>query len=362
MEIKKIVVIHEYGEPSHYIGLSHYASKNNIPIEYRDFNILKKLKINIRRKKYSAIYHCLYDFFWFLMVFLKPSLLKNTYCIIGIAPYDSMIIPINRILSKAKFTYHTSWLYWDGYNVPKKRFLFNAKIKNQWERFLQQSSSIATVTYEAKTNLNKYYPFTSNKTKVVYHAFDENIFKCNQSKSNSFSIIFIGRIELYKGIQDIINLAIARPSINFKVLGEGTQSTLLNDAEKKISNLHYKGYVGSKKVISKYLNESDVILLPSKRIEGWEELFGIALIEAMACGCIPITTNHKGPVAILNSTIYESFVLSESEYEQNALAIIDKLCSDPAWRADLKLASVALAKRYNLESISELWKEVLKYD
>lgn len=40
--INRIVILHEYGEPSHYTGLVRYAELNRIPVEFRDFNFLKK--------------------------------------------------------------------------------------------------------------------------------------------------------------------------------------------------------------------------------------------------------------------------------------------------------------------------------
>ncbi len=40
--INRIVILHEYGEPSHYTGLVRYAELNRIPVEFRDFNFFKK--------------------------------------------------------------------------------------------------------------------------------------------------------------------------------------------------------------------------------------------------------------------------------------------------------------------------------
>lgn len=60
------------------------------------------------------------DLYWMLKMLFFPRLLRGSYCIVGIAPFDIMIIPMRRILSYSKYIYHTSWLYWDGADHPKK--------------------------------------------------------------------------------------------------------------------------------------------------------------------------------------------------------------------------------------------------
>jgi len=44
-----------------------------------------------------------------------------------------------------------------------------------------------------------------------------------------------------------------------------------------------------------------------------EELFGISIIEGMACGCVPLTTDHSGPKEIITSGI-NGFISKEHSY------------------------------------------------
>lgn len=61
--INRIVILHEYGEPSHYTGLVRYAELNRIPVEFRDFNFFKKILISIRRRNYMGILKAFEDLY-----------------------------------------------------------------------------------------------------------------------------------------------------------------------------------------------------------------------------------------------------------------------------------------------------------
>lgn len=361
-KIKEIIIIHEYGEPSHYTGLIHFAKDNNINVEFRDFNFPKKALISFRRKNYKGIAKACSDFLWFLSVLINPNILRKKYCVVGIAPFDFMIVPLRRILSKCNYAYHTSWLYWDGKDVPKKNIYFKNKIEKGWRSFLKDASMIATVTHNAKENINQYFPETLRKTKVVFHAFNENIFNCKKLKRSHFKIIYVGRIEKYKGIEKIVDMAKLRPDIEFTFIGNGAGTKFIESMAEQFININYIGYITEKEKIAHYLNESDVLLLPSLKINGWEELFGIALIEAMACGCIPIVTNHQGPATILKDTVFEPFLLNEQTFVEDAVNIVDGLKNDNEKEKLMSSAAIDIAQKYNLKNISKIWEMVINHE
>lgn len=362
---EKIIIIHEYGESSHYSAVADIAMTKNIKVEYRNFNLLKITLIAFRQKKYLKIFKGLVDYFWFIFVFLYPKLLKNDYCIVGVAPFDWNLLFLNRILKYTNFTYHTSWLYWDGSNVPKKNILSRSNFaKKNWDIFLKKASAVATVTANAKENINKYFSVTKDKTYVVYHAFDEQTFCASASASAKHKDIitaaFIGRMENFKGIDIILRIAQENPSINFIFIGSGSQVEKIKKVSTESANIRYLGFIDNKKVIADHLKEIDVILLPSLKVPGWEELFGIALIESMACGCIPVTTNHQGPDSILGKTKLKELIFSEKDYEVQADLFLKNIASDQKLRETYKEISIDVAKKFTRKSIGEIWLEILK--
>ena len=59
-------------------------------------------------------------------------------------------------------------------------------------------------------------------------------------------------------------------------------------------------YIKDKKELFNLYSQSDVQLLFSKksRINKWEELFGMVIIEAIYCGVVTIATKHVGSKSI----------------------------------------------------------------
>src|SRR5690606_28545331 len=76
------------------------------------------------------------------------------------------------------------------------------------------------------------------------------------------------------------------------------------------SNITYLGYISDKDTLAATFNTSDYILLNSYRTKYWEELFGMVLIEAMACGVVPVATNHTGPMEVITDKV-DGFLIKE---------------------------------------------------
>jgi glycosyltransferase involved in cell wall biosynthesis len=96
------------------------------------------------------------------------------------------------------------------------------------------------------------------------------------------------------------------------------------------------------------MREHDVLLLPSLRTDGWEELFGMVIIEAMACGVVPITTDHVGPREILLRI--PCVIFKENEYVERVTDFLRKINMDRSRTEVLKIV-----ERYKIDSISDRW-------
>ena len=95
------------------------------------------------------------------------------------------------------------------------------------------------------------------------------------------------------------------------------------------------------------------MVLNSKRTHKWEELFGIAIIEAMSQGVIPIATNHSGPKEIIKEDI--GHLTEEGEITLAISKLIDKRNFDLSMSNNARLE----AKKYFKESIAQRWQPIL---
>lgn len=110
------------------------------------------------------------------------------------------------------------------------------------------------------------------------------------------------------------------------------------------------------KSIAKEYKKADIFLLPSIKTKTWEEQYGLALIEAMACG-LPVITTKTGAIP---EVVGSAAILSEPEYNSirselteliNSPEMINKYSKLSLSRArsryDHKLQSIKLSTLYS---------------
>ena len=93
-----------------------------------------------------------------------------------------------------------------------------------------------------------------------------------------------------------------------------------------------------KEVIKEY-QKADIFLLPSMTTATWEEQYGMALIEAMACG-IPIITTKTGAIP---EVVGNAAILCEPEYNSMRSKLIE-LINSPGLIKKYQKLSVARAR------------------
>ncbi|WP_072166291.1 glycosyltransferase family 4 protein [Erwinia sp. Leaf53] len=364
MQNKEIVIVHEYGAPNHYTGLLGALDKQGqYSVKYVEFSIFRKLVRSIIDRDISKLGKVLSNLLWLTTNFIFPGLNKNKIVVLGMAPLDWRIVILSRVLKSSRVIYHSSWINWDGSFFPKTNTVFKKSIETKWKRFLvSEAKAIAAVTPKTGDEINKFANSSIfEKTIVVYHSFND-VFINKQEKatpeSNMLRVLFIGRIVNSKGIDRILELAARLPHIEFTFVGSGSESERIENLNFK--NVSHKGFISSKADLAAICSEHDVILLPSLRQPGWEELFGISLIEAMATGCIPITTDHIGPQEILINHSLRENMISESDYVEHAAAVLERLSCDSVYREKLRLEARSNSLRFTVEEISLRWEKVLE--
>ncbi|WP_142503319.1 glycosyltransferase family 4 protein [Klebsiella sp. 2680] len=357
-----VIILHEYGAHNHYAGLEYFLKSSEIynKPQYKEFSITRRLLRGIKNKNGALILKTIKNFVWLLISFLFPRTNKNKFVILGMAPLDWRVIYLARILKYSTIIYHSSWIDWSGNNFPKNNSISKKLITNKWKCFLSKRvSSIAAVTNKTADEIRAFLPGDSrNKINVVYHAFDD-VFLSNEIKfkTEDLHILFVGRLVRQKGIDKIIELSIRYPNCKFTFVGSGEHYRKILENER--GNIHVEGYVESKSELARICSANDIILLPSVKINGWEELFGISLIEAMATGCIPIVTDHMGPKEILNhSNELKQLIFSEEQFINGASSILDRFYYDKTYLREMKQFSRNCAKNFSIKSISICWKNV----
>ena len=221
-------------------------------------------------------------------------------------------------------------------------------MKFYWDLFLRDLP-IVTISATAKKNLEKY----SSHVVQIPHAVDLKIFF--PGKKKTFQVLFVGRIIPEKGIVGIIDAAKELKDIPFVFVGSGSAVPLVRDCG--LSNVSYLGEIRDRDKLAQLFRESSVFVLNSYRIPGWEELYGIVLLEALASGTALISTDCVGPKEIVKKEF--GFLIPQKD--AHALKERIEWCSTHK----KEVTAMGLAGRtfveehYDIEKLSTKWEEVL---
>jgi glycosyltransferase involved in cell wall biosynthesis len=130
----------------------------------------------------------------------------------------------------------------------------------------------------------------------IYNGIDISKFSFNKKPKNYF--IWVGELSKRKGILEVIEIA-KRAKINLYIAGRIPSSKQTEDyqffkkfVEKRLNKGRIK-YLGelSQRQLSFYYRNAIAFLYPLQ----WEEPFGLAMVEAMACGT-PVIAFERGSV------------------------------------------------------------------
>lgn len=350
MKNNKIYILHENGSNSHYRALKYLCDTKDTKIIYREFSITKSFIKSILRRDFQLLKK------QFLNIIFLINLLftKNKKVILGIAPYDFRVVFLSLILRNHKVYYHTSWTCWDRSFYPKKLFVSNWLV-NFWENFIKNRFiKILAVSTVTKDELTQHLNIEKDKIVVVNHSFDDTIYNYNKRDFKS-KFLYVGRFEPQKGIGEILDYFSTKSERELTLVGDGSLSDKVQKYSKKYENINYISFISEQKKLAEIYNQHDFLLLNSKKVGNWEELFGMVLIEAMACGVIPIATDHKGPTEIVTDGV-DGFLSSEKDFIDR----FDTLVNSNSNFLKIRENAIISAKKYSTREIAKRWEVIFE--
>lgn len=349
-----IIVLHEYGARSHYLGLEELAKSKGYQIDYYEFSIFRHFVKSIYRKDTNLFYKTIDNFLFILKALFSG--LDGKRVVVGIAPYDYRIILINILVRKSKYYLHTSWPQWFGGFTPKLEI---KALRNAWRKFMINSSGIFTVTNAVKDNILSGMKFLNeDKISVVYHSIDKkfsnfsNNFTPIQPKK-TLKALYVGRYEDGKGIDRIFELARLHPTVEFYFIGSGPIKI------PTLENISDLGRINNKTVLAEFMATCDFLLLPSVPTRKWQEAFGLVVVEALSCGVYPIVSNNIGPKELVG--ISEGSIFDIDTYIEEVGCLFSTYrTKDIEERIAVKNNCIESAKMFHTSSISLRWIQVFR--
>jgi glycosyltransferase involved in cell wall biosynthesis len=131
---------------------------------------------------------------------------------------------------------------------------------------------------------------TSKGIKLIYNGVDTNVFKPDGEKESNL-ILTVGFVNWdnisRKGIETFVKAAKYLPDLRFVIIGKHLDKSI--DYLKSIGtkNVVFTGFVSHEELLQWYQKATVICQL------SYYEAFGIAPVEGMACGCIPVVTKER---------------------------------------------------------------------
>lgn len=357
-----VSVWHEYGSPIHYRALDFFC-RDHGGVRYFEFRFIRQFFKGVLRRDCGLCFRSIRNGYTLVRNLITGS--PGSKFVVGAAPYDWRVALIIISIRNGDLYWHNSWPVWDGSRTVKDSWLGYLI----WRKlFLPRVKKAFFVTNYAK---NAYLESRLPKMpiSVVAHSFENNIFNTKLRSSifdgNAIKIIYVGRLVESKGIFDVIEtVKILKEKLNIKVdlvfVGDGADKNRLQSlCQNNGINALIKGVLG-RNDLAVELSSSNFLLLPSKRINGWEEAFGMVVIEAMACGCIPLCTDHAGPLEILKSN-FPALIFPEDKFIGCAAEYIKNISSDRSKITHLSMQAASFANIYSVQEVAKRWDQIF-YD
>lgn len=255
----------------------------------------------------------------------------------------------------------------EKYNIPyiiteHLSIVMNHKLDSYHKKILKESYENADALISVGSKLKESMSVYANKDiSVIPNIVNTSIFNyIEEAKEKKFKFISISNLKLDKRV----NLTIEAFSMEFKgrdveliIIGDGPEKNNLINLSKSLGVEKQVKFIGAVKRenINKYLNKCSAFVLPSSF-----ETFGIAYIEALACGLPIIATKCGGPEDFFNETMgYIIEVDNLESLRKSMVSIMDNY--EMFNKAEIsKFIKKSFSEEIIVSKINNVYHEVLK--
>lgn len=191
------------------------------------------------------------------------------------------------------------------------------------------------------------------KKLIVYNgAIDLNRF-CYNKENKDIDLIYVGYFDNNKGPGRFINVCKKILSgglnINAVMLGTGPLFPVIKEHLKELGLTEEIKLLGKVEDVEKYLKRSKILLLPS-RSEGLSS----AMLEAMACGCVPVVSDVGNNSEAARNAI-NSFLVKDYEDINEYFFYVSQLLKDTNLWKELSVNAIkTIFEEYSPKAQSRL--------
>ncbi len=174
-----------------------------------------------------------------------------------------------------------------------------------------------------------------------------------------WDVVSLSRIDANKNVEMLIRALALLPAAHrprVAIGGDGSHLPQVKQLAHEMGveqSIDFLGFVDGVEAKVRLLTQSKVFVSCS-RGEG----FPVSLLEAMACGCVPVVT-AVGDIADVVQTGVNGFLLTTPDSTDELAVYLTRLLHDDALRLRLARAAYAAKEHYSVQRNGERWADVL---
>ena len=227
---------------------------------------------------------------------------------------------------------------------------------------INKSDVVTSVSQSLKDDTYRLFDIT-NEIEVIPNFIELNKEKlkenipCHRSlmaSDNEKIITHISNFRKVKRIEDIVRIFYEiQKEVPSKLMmvGEGPEKEGAEQLCEQLGIQNKVIFFGNSNEIDKILCFSDLFLLPSET-----ESFGLAALEAMACG-VPVISSNSGGLPEVNKDGFSGYLSDVGDVAKMSRDAIT-LLKDEAQLAQFKINALATAKLFDIHTVVPLYEQV----
>jgi glycosyltransferase involved in cell wall biosynthesis len=227
-----------------------------------------------------------------------------------------------------------------------------------WVAGLKRSRKIIAISQATQRDLLETFDLPDGKVVVIYEGYDPDIFRpASEIGSAAPYLLYAGTLAPNKNIPFLLRaFARARGSSPIRLKLVGKQSTadveaLLQPLSEEVrSAIDFVGFVSDEELAA-LMQQCTAFVFPSLN-----EGFGLAVVEAMACGA-PIISSDAGS---LLEVVGDGGVLLSPTDEEKWVAQIAAVLGDPDIRHQLRSRALARSAAFSWSNAASAYLSLLR--
>jgi glycosyltransferase involved in cell wall biosynthesis len=220
------------------------------------------------------------------------------------------------------------------------------------------SDKLISVSRKLKEGMKVY---TKKEIVVIPNIVDTAIFKYEANQRDSkFKFVSVCMLKSDKNIELLLrafeNAFKNNEQIGLMVIGDGPEKYKLESVAEELGIKKQVEFLGAveRKDLSKYLQKASAFALPSNY-----ETFGVAYIEALACGLPIITTKCGGPEDFYEEKL--GYIIPKGDMQSLSSAMRDMVINYDRFKKDeiSKYIKEKFSKKVIVERIKKVYLEII---